>query len=73
MEQTPEHHLLEDNPGTRELIESLPEFHAWRNALPVVEVDGDTFWVVGGDQLKDNEQVIVAWMRQFRPDILEGD
>jgi hypothetical protein len=73
MEQTPEHHLLEDNPGTRELIESLPEFHAWRSALPVVEVDGDTFWVVGGDQLKDNEQVIVAWMRQFRPDILEGD
>jgi hypothetical protein len=72
VEDTPEHALLEGHPAARQLIESSTEFLAWRDALPTVEVDGDTFWVVGGDQLKDRDQITVAWARQFRPGLLEG-
>jgi hypothetical protein len=70
-EQTPESRLLDQHPGVRELVESLPEFIAWISALPEVEVDGEIFFVIGGDQLKDRDQVIVEWVRLFRPDLLE--
>lgn len=70
-ERTSEAELLDRNPGVRELVAGLPEFIAWRDALPVVEVDGETFYVVGGDQLKDHDQVSVAWVNQFRPDLLK--
>ena len=70
-ERTSEAELLDRNPGVRELVTSLPEFIAWRNALPVVEVDGETFYVVGGDQLKDHDQVSVTWVNQFRPHLLK--
>lgn len=69
---TPERSLLNKHPGARELVEALPDFVAWRDALPVVRVDDETFHVVGGDQLKDHDQVIVAWANQFRPDLLKG-
>ena len=70
---TRESRLLAEHPGIRENVESLPEFIAWRNALPMVEVDGEMFYVVGGDQLKDRDQIIVEWVRQFRPDLLKGE
>jgi hypothetical protein len=70
-EQTPESRLLDQHPGVRELVEKLPEFIAWVGALPVVEVDGETFYVVGGDQLKDRDQVIVEWVRLYWPGLLE--
>jgi len=70
-ERTSEAELLDRNPGVREHVASLPEFIAWRDALPVVEIDGETFYVVGGDQLKDYDQVSVAWVNQFRPHLLQ--
>lgn len=73
MEETSERRLLEENPGIRELIESLPEFRAWRDARPMVDVDGEIFWVVGGDQLKDNDQIIVEWARQYQPGLLGSE
>jgi hypothetical protein len=71
-ELTPETALLNRHPGLREQVATLPEFVAWRRGLPVVEVDGETFYVVGGDQLKDHDQVIVAWSNQFRPDLFKA-
>ena len=68
--QTPEAALLDQHPGLRELVSALPEFIAWRDNLPVVEVDGEVFYVVGGDQLKDHDQLSVAWINQFRPNLL---
>ena len=70
---TPETSLLDKHPGTRELVEAMPDFIAWRAALPVVEVDDETFHVVGGDQLKDHDQTIVAWVNQFRPKLLKRE
>lgn len=69
-QQTPESRLLDQHPGVRELVASLPGFIEWIHALPVVEVDGEMYWVVGGDQLKDHDQVIVEWARQFQPELL---
>ena len=72
-ELTRESALLNRNPGLRERVTALSDFIAWRGALPVVEVDNETFYVVGGDQLKDHDQVIVAWANQFRPDFFSRE
>jgi len=70
-EQTPESSLLDEHPGVRELVESLPMFIAWKRTLPVVDVDGEMFYVMRGDQLMDRDQVIVEWARLYRPDLFE--
>jgi hypothetical protein len=70
-ETTPETALLNRHPGVRECVAAMPDFLAWKSALPVVEVDGETLFVIGGDQLKDLDQVIVAWTNQFCPDLFD--
>jgi hypothetical protein len=70
--QTPERRLLDQHPAIRDLVGSLPGFLKWRDSLPRVVVDGETFWVLGGDQLKDHDQITVEWIRRFRPELLEG-
>jgi hypothetical protein len=72
-ELTPETALLNRHPGLRERVAALPDFIGWRDTMPVVEVDNETFYVVGGDQLKDHDQVIVAWLNQFRPDLFRKE
>jgi hypothetical protein len=66
---TPETALLNRHQGVRERVGAMPDFLAWKNALPVVNVDDETLFVIGGDQLKDLDQIIVAWTNQFRPDL----
>ena len=70
-ELTRETALLNRYPGLRERVAALPEFAVWLRGLRIVEVDGEVFYVVGGDQLKDHDQVIVAWSNQFRPDLFD--
>jgi hypothetical protein len=70
--QTRAQQLLDRHPGLREVVEALPEFQAWSKALPKVLIDGETFSVVGGDQLKDHNQTIIEWVGQFRPELLGG-
>jgi len=72
-ERTREAVFLDQHPGVRELVAAMPDFIMWRDTLPVVEVDGETFYVVGGDQLKDYDQMCVAWVNQFRPDLFGGN
>ncbi|KQR77295.1 hypothetical protein ASF98_21345 [Arthrobacter sp. Leaf337] len=69
-DQSMENQLLDRHPGVRELVSALPEFIRWRGRLAPVVVDNETFYVVGGDMLKDDDQVIVEWTRRFRPDLL---
>jgi hypothetical protein len=71
-ETTREAVILNQRPGLREHIAALPEFITWRDTLPVVEIDGEWFYVVGGDQLKDHDQISVAWVNQYRPQLWEG-
>lgn len=67
-ELTPETDLLNRHPGMRERVAALPDFVSWRDAMPTVEVDGEMFYIVGGDQLRDHDQIVVAWLNQFRSD-----
>jgi len=68
-ETTPETSLLNEHQGVRERVGTIPDFLVWKNALPVVNIDGEILFVIGGDQLKDLDQVIVAWTNLFRPDL----
>jgi hypothetical protein len=70
MDETPESRLLDANPGIREHIRSLPEFLRWRAQVPKVEIDDETFGVIGGDRLMDDDQLMVEWARLFRPGLI---
>jgi hypothetical protein len=70
-EKTREAIILDQHPGLRDHITELPEFIAWRDTLPVVEIDAEIFYVVGGDQLRDHDQISVAWVNQHRPQLLK--
>ena len=67
---TPEAALLDRHPGVREHVVGLTEFRVWRDTFPMVTIDEETLYVVGGDQLKDHDQLIVAWVNQFRPHLI---
>lgn len=69
-EQAEESKLLNQHSGLRESISALPEFVEWRGQLPTVVVDGITYYVRGGDMLKDHDQIIVEWVRRFSPHVL---
>jgi hypothetical protein len=69
-DETPESRLLREHPGLREYVEALPAFIQWREVLPKVDVDAEEFAVVGGDRLMDSDQLIVEWVRLFRPGLL---
>lgn len=72
-ESTHETALLDQHPGLRERVAVLTDFIAWRARMPQVSIDGESFHVLGGDQLKDRDQLMVAWINQFRPHLLKGD
>ena len=72
-ESTHETSLLDQHPGLRERVEGLTDFIAWQAGMPQVLIDGELFHVLGGDQLKDRDQLMVAWIHQFRPHLLKGD
>jgi hypothetical protein len=69
---TPASQLLDRYPGMRDRVVAMPEFLQWRALMPTVVVDGELFYVVGGDQLKDHDQIVVAWLNQYHSDFL-GD
>jgi len=73
LEPTQETALLDRHPGLRERIAAMSDFVAWHAGMPQVLVDGDLYHVLGGDQLKDHDQLMVAWIHQFRPHLLKGD
>jgi len=65
----PETAFLNRHPGVRERVTAMPDFLAWKDTMRTVEVDGEALFVLGGDQLKDLDQIIVAWTNQYRPDL----
>jgi hypothetical protein len=70
-ETTHETTLLNRHPGVRERVATMPDFLAWKDKLPVFEIDGEALFVEGGDQPKDLDQIIVSWTNQFRPDLFD--
>ena len=72
-EPTHESALLDRHPGLRERVAALTDFIAWRAGMPQVSIDGELLHVLGGDQLKDGDQLMVAWINQYRPHLFMGD
>ncbi|WP_371666960.1 hypothetical protein OG985_04730 [Streptomyces sp. NBC_00289] len=70
-QRTQESRLLDRFPGLRESVASLPEFIAWNNSFPLIDVDAESLRVARGDQLMDRDQMMVEWIRLFRPQLLE--
>ncbi|MCX5008513.1 hypothetical protein OHB05_38790 [Streptomyces sp. NBC_00638] len=70
-QRTQESRLLDRFPGLRESVASQQEFIAWNDSFPLVEVDAESFRVARGDQLMDRDQMVVEWIRLFRPQLLE--
>ncbi|HEY9598973.1 MAG TPA: hypothetical protein V6C65_15920 [Allocoleopsis sp.] len=70
-DETPERKLLRQHPGIREFVESLSEYTQWRANLATVSIDAERFFVMGGDQLKDDDQILVEWIRLFRPELIK--
>lgn len=58
-DETPEYQLLKKHSGVRELVESLPEYTQWRSNLATVFIDAEKFFVMRGDQLMDDDQILV--------------
>ncbi len=62
--QTFESQVLNHYPQVRDSVVKAPDFHTWKDGLPAVTIDETTFYVRGGDMLKDEDQVIFEWARQ---------
>jgi hypothetical protein len=58
------------HPEIKEEICSLAEFREWMQSLPEVVVDEVTYYVRGGDMLKDGDEVLWEWARKHRPDLI---
>jgi hypothetical protein len=71
MTVTRESKLLERHPSVREHVLANPEFARWRDSLPTVLVDGELFTVFGGDRLIDVDQLIVEWVLENDPSLLD--
>lgn len=72
-DKTVETVLLQQNPHIRTAVVQSEEFRTWQRKLPTVDVDGEEFYVRGGDMLKDEDQIICEWARRYRPDLLPND
>ncbi|MFG3497693.1 hypothetical protein [Streptomyces sp. NPDC047928] len=72
-QRTAESVLLERHPGVREYVESLPDFTTWMERFRPLDIDGESLYAARGDQLMDRDQMVVEWVRLFRPDLLGED
>jgi hypothetical protein len=60
-DKTFESTVLDRYPGVRAAVSQSQDFQAWKAALPTLVVDDVTFYIRGGDMLKDEDQVIFEW------------
>ena len=56
--------VLERMPEVRAAADASPDFREWLAGLRVVQVDGETLYLRGGDILRDREQVLFEWARR---------
>ncbi len=51
--------MLNDNAALRTKVEHSEEFAALRDQRPTIEVDGETLYIVEGDEVKDEDQLAI--------------
>jgi hypothetical protein len=47
----------------RDRVRGSREFGRWLATHPVVDVDGERFYVTGGDRLSDEQEMQLTWAR----------
>ncbi|NEM06060.1 hypothetical protein [Geodermatophilus normandii] len=70
---TAEATFLLRRPQLRAEVLASADFRAWREKLRTADVDETTYYVRGGDMLKDEDQIIVEWLRRTRPALLRDE
>ena len=55
---------LAELPDLRQQVSASTEFRGWLDGHKRLVVDGTRFYVVGGDMLKDEDEMILTWARQ---------
>ena len=63
-DKTFEERVLESRPEIRREVAGSPEFQAFKEQVPTVDVDGATLYVRGGDMLQDEAQLAFDWAYQ---------
>jgi hypothetical protein len=63
-DKTWESRILDRYAGVREAVLGSKDFHAWKDQLPSVVVDGTRYYIRGGDMLTDEDQLIFEWALQ---------
>jgi hypothetical protein len=56
--------VLARHPELRKQAMGSDSFQKWLKAYSTVEVDGTQFYVVGGDMLRDHDEMILNWSRK---------
>ena len=53
--------VLARHPEVQETVLGSDEFRAWKERLPSVVVDDRKYYIRGGDQLQDEDQLVLDW------------
>ncbi|MGH8907664.1 MAG: hypothetical protein ACRD0K_14355 [Egibacteraceae bacterium] len=56
--------FLKNRPDIRNQVVNSQAFQGWRSGLGTVEVDGVKYYVIGGDMLLDEDEIILQWARR---------
>jgi hypothetical protein len=56
--------FLRQAPGIRDRVLASHEFTEWLKPSKSVVIDGNKFYIVGGDMLKDEDEMILNWARK---------
>lgn len=56
--------LLHHLPQIKDVVNASKEFHQWLENFKIINVDGEQFYLVGGDMLRDYDEMIVDWARE---------
>jgi len=65
-DETWESRILDRHAEVREAVLGAKDFHAWKDQLPSVVVDGVRYYIRGGDMLMDEDQLIFEWALQTK-------
>lgn len=65
-DRTWESGILDGHAGVRQAVLGSDEFHAWKDQLPSVVLDGTRQYIRGGDMLVDEDQLIFEWAVRAR-------
>jgi hypothetical protein len=52
------------HPDVKARVMASPAFESWREGYKTVDVDGQPYSVVGGDMLRDPDEMALDWARE---------